>query len=173
MAPPAADMAPFIASQQQYTALVEKMMLKDVERAEAEARKAREEAEAFKNALPKPLSVDEQFDLLERSASATNASPARGRRTKMTRRKKTPLRPARMLGTVLGNLPLIERGLAHAANIVSIWKTGRPLNMPAPLANPAPNGTALFRNLSKRRNTCLRLNSLLKRKLKCKLSARL
>ncbi len=142
MTPAPVDMTAFINSQDRYTALVERMMLKDVERAEAEARKAREEADSFKQALPKPLSVDEQFDQLERAAKRYERITGKGKKDEEGEEQENPGTVAGLFGTLLGNLPLIERVLAHGVNIVSVLKTGKPLTPIPAHPNPPTNGNA-------------------------------
>ncbi len=87
-APAPVDLSPFMKLQEQNNALMERIMQKDVQRAEADATKAREEFAALQASLPKPKTLDEQFDDLERAAARykrlrgedEEEEPARGKK---------------------------------------------------------------------------------------------
>jgi hypothetical protein len=141
-APAAQNMEPFLELQRQNNELVRQMMEKEVERAKADAVKAREEADAYKQAIPKQKSIDEQFDELERAAKryqritgkkdeeteegedAAAGSPAGG--------------AGGWLGAAMGALPLIERIMAHGANMIYNWKLN---GSGAPPLNPGTQQT--------------------------------
>lgn len=68
MRPEPVDLGPIMELQRQNTALIERMMQKDIERAEKEAQTARAELTALKEALPKAKTIDQMFDELESAA---------------------------------------------------------------------------------------------------------
>lgn len=140
-APPPVDMSGFYESQNRYTALVERMMLKDVERAEADAKKAREEADAYKASLPKPLTVDEQFDQLERAAQRYERITGKKRRRDEDDEEKPPetMGAAGWAGTILGAAPVILQMWDRLNYSLAVMK-GVPPPTIAAQPNPQPNG---------------------------------
>jgi hypothetical protein len=118
MAPPAIDLSPFMTLQQQNNALVEQMMRKDVERAEAAAAQAKAEAAELRAAMPKAKSLDEQFDDLEKAV--TRYKRIRGEREEPEETAGAPAAAGDGLG-FWGALPSIlekgERILSLVANI--------------------------------------------------------
>jgi len=120
MTPPAAaapDMGPYIELQRQNNELVRELMRKDVERAEHEAQKAREEAAQYKAALPQPKTVDEQFDELERAAKRFERMTGKKKvEDEPDEEKENPGTAAGFFGSLLGYVPAI-RDLLHEVNI--------------------------------------------------------
>lgn len=112
MTPPAAaapDMGPYIELQRQNNELVRELMRKDVERAEHEAAKAREEAAQYRAALPQPKTVDEQWDELERAAKRFDRMTGKKQRDEEDAEEKNPNATAGFWGGLLGSLPAILR----------------------------------------------------------------
>ena len=110
MTPPAAaapDMGPYIELQRQNNELVRELMRKDVERAEAEAQKAREEAAQYKAALPQPKTVDEQFDELERAAKRFERMTGAKKKEESDEERDNPQTAAGFWGGLFGALPTI------------------------------------------------------------------
>jgi hypothetical protein len=141
MTPKPADMAPLIASQERYTALVEKMMANELARAQEEARKAKEEAQQFKDALPKPLTVPEQFAQLEAASQTYERITGRGKRRAAAEEDEDkpadPMSAAGLLGSLVGAAPfviaLVDRALTGYAML---------RGQPAPVFAPLPGQPA-------------------------------
>jgi hypothetical protein len=120
MTPPAAappDMGPYIALQRQNNELVERVMNMQVQQAQAEAAKARAEADEIRQALPKPKTVDEQWDELERAAKRFDRMTGKKKvEDEPDDEKENPATAAGFFGSLLGYVPAI-RDLLHEVNI--------------------------------------------------------
>jgi hypothetical protein len=107
---PAADMGPYIELQRENNSLVRELMRKDVERAEAEANRAKEEAAQYRAALPQPKTVDEQWDELERAAKRFDRMTGKKQRDEEDAEEdKQPSTAAGFWGGLLGALPAIMK----------------------------------------------------------------
>lgn len=105
---PAADMGPYIELQRENNSLVRELMRKDVERAEAEASRAKEEAAQYRAALPQPKTVDEQWDELERAAKRFDRMTGKKEKPEEDEEEK-PSTAAGFWGGLLGALPQIMK----------------------------------------------------------------
>lgn len=105
---PAADMGPYIELQRENNSLVRELMRKDVERAEAEANRAKEEAAQYRAALPQPKTVDEQWDELERAAKRFDRMTGKKEKPEEDEEEK-PSTAAGFWGGLLGALPQIMK----------------------------------------------------------------
>ena len=111
-APP--DLKPFMELQKENNQLVREMMQKDVERAQAEAARAREEVAAFKASLPVPKTVMEQIRELKEASKAFQEMS--GRKVKDDEEsdedKKAAANPVAAFSGIFAVVPtLIDKGL--------------------------------------------------------------
>jgi hypothetical protein len=110
MTPPPMDLGPYVELQRENNKLVQDMMKKDVERAEAAASRAMQEAEAYKAAMPKPKSLREELrEMRELQAEYKVAISG-----KDADEDEKPERPtaAGFWGGLVGALPmLLDKGL--------------------------------------------------------------
>ncbi len=140
MTPPAAaapDMGPYIELQRQNNELVREIMKKDVERAEAEARKAREEAAQYRAALPQPKTVDEQWDELERAAKRFERMTG-VKKKEPDEEENPPTTAAGFWGGLFGSLPSILKEGVNLIREGNIMLYNYHLNgSAAPPLNPA------------------------------------
>lgn len=135
-APPKPDMQPLMEMQKQNQALLERIMMQEVERAKAETLRAQEEASRLRAAIPPPKTLDEQFDDLERAARRYNR--IRGKDPDEVLPPET-ITESPMAG-FFGNLPAILEKItplwALTANMLYNWKVN---GSGAPPVSPSTN----------------------------------
>lgn len=113
MKPEAPDFGPLLASIEKTNQMMLDLKEQEVRRAQADADRARTEAQQFRQALPQPKSIDEQWDELERSAKRFKRMT--GEKDKDQEDEKEPAaaaNPATGFMGILSNLPsLFEKGV--------------------------------------------------------------
>ena len=113
MKPEKQDFGPFLSSIEKTNQMVLDLKEQEVKRAQADAERARVDAQTYRQQMPQPLSLDEQWDQLERASKRFNRMTGRakdGDETTDEERKAGAASAAGFLG-ILGSLPLLlEKG---------------------------------------------------------------
>lgn len=111
MTPPPMDLGPYVELQRDNNKLVQEMMRKDVERAEAAAARAMQEAEAYKAAMPKPKSLREELREMRELQQEYKVAIS-GKDPDDEDAKPEPATTAGFWGGFIGALPmLLDKGL--------------------------------------------------------------